>query len=89
MHALSISTVHYTLLQINGCELKWQHLVDLYEDGKGACREAPGLNMLHKLTREHVYLNSYSKMKVSLAVQVRNSLQYACEVVSLYTHALY
>ena len=32
----------------------------------------PGLSILHKLHYEHVYLTSYSKMRVDLAVQVLN-----------------
>ena len=57
--------------QINGYYISWQHLVDLYDQGKGSCRESPGLNMVHKLKKEHIRLTSYSKMKVNLAVQVR------------------
>ena len=45
--------------------------MDLYEEGKGSRREAPGLNVLHKLTNDHIHLTPYTKMKVNLAVQVR------------------
>ena len=57
-------------LQINGLYISWQHLVTLYERNKGHDITTPRLNMLHKITKEHIYLMSYSKMKVNLAVQV-------------------
>ncbi len=39
----------------------------------GADREAPGLTLAPKLKREHVYLTSFSKMRVDLATQVTSS----------------
>ena len=49
----------------NGKHLLWKHIVDLYEaDRKNMVRTMP------KLTNEHVYLTSYSKMRVNLATQV-------------------
>ncbi len=39
----------------------------------GADREAPGLALAPKLKREHVYLTSFSKMRVDLATQVTSS----------------
>lgn len=50
----------------NGFAISWQHIVDLFEqhvDGK-IYSEA------HKLTRSHVELTAFNKMKVRLAVQV-------------------
>ena len=46
------------------------HLIDLYKGGTGANRASPGLSILHKLEYEHVYLSSFSKMRVDLAAQV-------------------
>ncbi|CAB4034941.1 Hypothetical predicted protein, partial [Paramuricea clavata] len=47
----------------NGEHLLWKHIVDLYEDDRK--------NMVRtKLTNEHVYLTSYSKMRVNLVTQV-------------------
>lgn len=49
----------------NGKCLLWKHIVDLYEaDRVNMVRTMP------KLTNEHVYLTSYSKMRVNLATQV-------------------
>ena len=49
----------------NGKELLWKHIIDLYEtDRKNMPRTMP------KLTNEHVYLTSYSKMRVNLATQI-------------------
>ena len=33
----------------------------------------PGLCMVHKLKREHVYLTSFSKLRVDLATQVNDA----------------
>ena len=46
------------------------HLIDLYKGGTGANRASPGLSLVHKLKYEHVYLSSFSKMRVDLAAQV-------------------
>ena len=49
----------------NGKDLLWKHIIDLYEtDRKNMPRTMP------KLTNEHVYLTSYSKMRVNLATQI-------------------
>ncbi len=41
-----------------------------------------GLSLIPKLTREHVYLNSYSRMKVNLAAQVSFSFNTSLSVAS-------
>ena len=46
----------------------WVHLVELYNRSK----TASGLSLLPKLCMDHIYLTSYSKMRVNLAVQVRS-----------------
>ena len=53
--------------QNQGKDISWQHLVDLYnrDQGKGT-----GLMLCPKLKFEHIYLTSFSKMRVDLAVQV-------------------
>ena len=56
-------------MQINGKHISWDHLVQLYKR-----KSSSGLSLLPKLTREHVYLNSYSRMRVNLAAQVRDSI---------------
>ena len=43
----------------------WDHIAKLYYSDLDS-----GLHQLPKLTTDHVVLESYSKMKVSLAVQV-------------------
>ena len=47
--------------------------MDLYHKYRGD-RSAPGsgLSLIPKIKLEHIQLNSFSKMKVRLAVQVRN-----------------
>ena len=43
----------------------WSHVSSLYED-----IDTGTITRLHKLTKEHVKLSSYSRMKVKYAVQV-------------------
>ena len=60
--------------QCNGKEIIWQHLIDVYKSGTGADRIAPGLSLVPKIKYEHIYLTSFSKMRVDLAAQVSISL---------------
>ena len=54
-------------LQKDGKHISWEHVLNLYNKN----RNLSGLALVAKLKREHVYLNSYSHMRVDLAVQVR------------------
>ena len=69
MHIL-YSNLH-VFLKCNGREIKWQHIVDLYERNVGRKTETPGLSIAHKLKYEHIKLTNFSKMRVDLAAQVR------------------
>lgn len=44
--------------------------MDLYTAKMGVATRSSGLYLLQKLKLDHVQLNSYSRMKVSLAAQV-------------------
>ena len=44
--------------------------MSLYYKDAGADTECPGLTLAHKIKREHVYLTSFSKMRVDLAAEV-------------------
>jgi hypothetical protein len=57
-------------LWCNGKDISWGHLEKLYENDKGADRQAPGLAVVPKLKYEHLHLTSFSKMRVDLAAQV-------------------
>ena len=57
-------------MQNNGKPISWKHFENLYTGGSGASKEAPGLSILPKLKYEHVFLMSFSKMRVDLAAQV-------------------
>ena len=48
----------------------WDHIVDLYFEDSGSSKSTAGLCLVSKLKYEHVYLNSFSKMRVDLAAQV-------------------
>ena len=54
----------------NGKEILWKHLIDLYNKCSGASTSTPGLSILPHLKYEHVYLTSFSKVRVDLAAQV-------------------
>lgn len=54
------------LLQNKGKYIAWKHVVELYQAGSGAQRDAPGLSIVPKLKYEHIVLTSFSKMHVNL-----------------------
>ena len=62
----SVYTYGYYCGQINDQHISWEHLRRLYK------RRSSGLTLLPKLTLEHLNLNSYSRMRVNLAAQVRH-----------------
>ena len=66
---VSVSPLNSIYKQCNGKEISWSHLVDLYMCDRGN-KETPSLVLVPKLKYEHVYLTSFSKMRVDLAAQV-------------------
>ena len=42
----------------------------LYQNNTGALTATPGLSIVPKIKFEHIYLTSFSKMRVNLAAQV-------------------
>ena len=50
-----------------GKEISWKHIEKLYEADRWP---GVGLTLLPKIKREHIKLNSFSKMRVDLAAQV-------------------
>lgn len=50
----------------------WKYVEDLYLHNSGKITAAPGVSLVPKLKYEHIYLTSYSKMRVDLAAQVIN-----------------
>ena len=61
--AINYVVVNY---KIKGKHISWQHLRDLYKK----CQNSTGLTLLKKIKWEHLFLTSYSRMRVDLAVQV-------------------
>ena len=57
-------------MQWKGSSITWSHVLSLYYSNTGADKAAPGLCLVTKLKREHVYLTSFSKMRVDLASSV-------------------
>ena len=68
-----ISIVHHThyiiifTLQKNGQDISWKHVENLYLTETNTIG---GVRLCPKLTKEHLWLSSYSKMRVYLAAQV-------------------
>lgn len=63
----SEETCKVRLMYKNKQNIVWKAIRDLYETE----RSRPGnFRKAHKLTNDHIYLNSYSKMKVRFAAQV-------------------
>ena len=56
-------------------------MVQLYMRNAGAQTNTPGLSLVPKLKYEHVFLTSFSKMRVDLAAQVK--------IIHIYVNALY
>jgi len=55
-------------LQKNGQYISWKWIEHLYLTETST--ECPGIRLCHKLTRDHVWLTSYTRMRVHLAAQV-------------------
>lgn len=60
----------YQFSQNSGKYIQWDHVKSLYLNGTGSAKKNPGLCLVPKLKYEHIYLNSFSKMRVDLAAQV-------------------
>ena len=69
---MQVINMQMCVLQINGLDISWQHLVDLYQRHHQVDLTTPGLSILHKLKWEYIQLTSFSKMRVDLAAQVTN-----------------
>lgn len=54
--------------QKNGQDISWKWIEHLFLSENTT--DTPGVRMCHKLTRDHVWLNSFTRMRVYLAAQV-------------------
>ena len=61
-------TLLFDFSQCNGKPILWEHLELLYQEDTS---KDAGLWLIPKLKFEHIHLNSFSKMRVDLAAQVR------------------
>lgn len=73
-------------MQCCGQEIKWNHIVQLYERNTGSMTTTPGLSIVHKLKYEHVYLNNFSKMRVDLAAQVCQIINFCITYSLVHEH---
>ena len=65
-----IQTTFYLNFQCNGKPMPWSHVEKLYKEDTRAGLATTGLRLVPKLKFEHIYLSSFSKMRVDLAAQV-------------------
>ena len=59
-------------MQINGKDISWQHLRTLYDAKMSLAERSEGLFLLKKLSKEHLDLTSFSRMRVNFAAVVRD-----------------
>ena len=80
---LLVNYLLYIIIQINGKDISWQHLVRVYEANQGRLTDTPGLCLLHKVKAGHIFLTSFSRMRVDPAAQVRemNTFVWVCVCV--------
>ena len=66
------------IIQNDGKIISWDHIEKLYSLDSGSKKDTAGLYLVPKLKYEHVFLSSFSKMRVDLAAQVRivNNMQW-------------
>ena len=74
MHIIDIVVQSYVsricsiYIQKKGQEISWKWIESLYL--KETSTMTPGVRLCFKLTRDHVWLNSFTRMRVYLAAQV-------------------
>ena len=51
--------------------------------------DSPGVRLCHKLSRDHVWLNSYTRMRVNLAAQVSSITIYSVHAGQLDSFILF
>lgn len=56
------------MLQKNGKHISWEHVRKIYREDMASPHL--GVSICHKLSKQHLYLTPYSKMRVYLAAQV-------------------
>ena len=71
------------MLQINGCNISWEHLVEVYRRTQETSKQS-GLCLLPKLKHEHIELTSFSRMRVYLAAQVSDTVHKSSPIHYLY-----
>lgn len=65
---MHIATLPVVSQQKNGQDISWKSIEHLFL--LETSTSTPGVRMCHKLTRDHVWLTSFTRMRVYLAAQV-------------------
>ena len=61
---------------MQGKQISWSKFEKLYQNDKRCGQQATGLHLVSKLKYEHIYLSSFSKMRVDHAAQILFSILY-------------
>ena len=69
-HTFVYIILYCDIMQIRGKNISWQHLCTLYQAKVSMMQRSNGLYLLKKLSKEHIDLTSYSRMRVDLAAEV-------------------
>lgn len=69
------NTLH--VMQIRGKHISWQHLRTLYQAKISMAQRSNGLYLLKKLSKEHIDLTSYSRMRVDLLHKCAFSISFS------------
>ena len=59
------------LIQKGGQYISWKSIVNESLYLTESATSTPGVRLCHKLTKDHVWLTLYTRMRVNLAAQVR------------------
>ena len=70
MYVYAVYKCAHIISQCNGKPILWSHVEELYKEDTRSDLAATGLHLVPKLKYEHIYLTSFSKMRVDLAAQV-------------------
>lgn len=62
--------INILCIQFKGESISWKLVHQLYHTDSGATTNTPGLSIVPKLKYEHLFLTSFSKMRVDLAAEV-------------------
>lgn len=77
----------FDIMQKGDQWISWKWIERLYL--METTSSSPGVRLCHKLSRDHVWLNSYTRMRVNLAAQVSSTTIYSVHAGQLDSFIIY